>query len=50
MEVVSLELERRMEMFYGAGVEHLRRWNEEHPGERMPYVVVCVDRAGRAHR
>ena len=34
---------RRMKLYGDRQVESLKRWNREHPDQRMPYLVVVVD-------
>lgn len=43
MDQVCAELGRRMKLYGDREVESLKRWNDEHPDERMPYLVVVVD-------
>ena len=43
MEVLCAELVRRMKLYGDREVESLKRWNREHPDQRMPYLVVVVD-------
>ncbi|MGH7919893.1 MAG: FtsK/SpoIIIE domain-containing protein, partial [Candidatus Dormibacteraceae bacterium] len=43
MQTAYQELDRRMQVFREAGVESLAGWNDEHPEDRLPYVVIVVD-------
>jgi S-DNA-T family DNA segregation ATPase FtsK/SpoIIIE len=46
MDAVVAELERRMAIFSEAGVVSLRDWNERHPADRKPYILVAIDEYG----
>ena len=43
MEMVYRELARRINLLEQAGVDNLRAWNEQHPDQQLPYLIVCVD-------
>ncbi len=42
-QLVLVELQRRQMLFDRAGLEDIERWNEAHPDEALPYVLVVID-------
>jgi S-DNA-T family DNA segregation ATPase FtsK/SpoIIIE len=42
-QLVLVELQRRQMLFDRAGLEDIERWNEAHPEEPLPYVLVVID-------
>jgi DNA segregation ATPase FtsK/SpoIIIE, S-DNA-T family len=42
-QLVLVELQRRQMLFDRAGLEDIGRWNEAHPDEALPYVLVVID-------
>lgn len=45
MEMVCGELTRRMELYGDREIESLKRWNTQHPDQRMQYIVVVDELA-----
>ena len=42
-QLVLAELQRRQSLLDRAGLEDIGRWNEAHPEEALPYVLVVID-------
>ena len=42
-QMVTSELFRRQVLLDRAGLEDIERWNEVHPDQALPYILVVVD-------
>lgn len=37
------EMQRRLDLFFEKEVENIEVWNEEHPDEQLPFILVVMD-------